>query len=141
MNTFKVFTSVTNTLKVSGGIYMDMRSVSHQVKVQEWREIISRCRNSGMPVREWCSNNGIKPGQYYYWLRVIRNESLALIPREPQAVQPSFAAVKVSEMNNTDTDEAGICAVVKTSSFSIEIKNTANPKTLEQILQVLNSLC
>lgn len=120
---------------------MDMRSVSHQVKVQEWREIISNCRNSSMPIREWCTENEIKPSQYYYWLRVIRNESLALIPREAQAVQPSFAAVKVSEMNNTDTDEAGTCAVVKTSSFPIEIKNAANPKTLEQVLQVLNSLC
>ena len=73
-NTFTVFASVTNTIKVLGGTKMDMRVIDHQVKVQEWRRIITECRSSGMSISKWCSDNGIKPNQYYYWLRIIRNE-------------------------------------------------------------------
>lgn len=56
---------------------MDMRSINHQVRVNEWRETIAECRRSGKSVKEWCSENSIKTAKYY-WLRVIRNESLAL---------------------------------------------------------------
>lgn len=108
-----------------------MRPIDHQVKVHEWRDIISECRNSRKYIRTLYSENSVKPSQCYYWLRIIRNESLALIPRESQLIQPSFASIKVSETNNMATDEAGICAAVKISLFSIEIKITTNPKTLE----------
>lgn len=35
-----------------------------------------------MTVKERCSKNGIRPSKYYYRLRVVRNESLALTPVE-----------------------------------------------------------
>lgn len=121
---------------------MDMRAINHQVKVQEWREIISECRNSGMPVRQWCTENNIRVNQYYYWLRVIRNETLALVPKESQIVETStFATLKVSEMSNPESIDSGICAIIKTSNFSVEIKNGANSNTLGDIIQILNNLC
>lgn len=120
---------------------MDMRAVDHQIKVQEWRKIITECRNSGMSIKRWCSDNGIKPNQYYYWLRVIRNESLALMPLESKVASPSFAAVKIAETVGPGSTDTGICAVIKTDNLSVEIKSSIDPNILEQILRILSSLC
>ena len=48
---------------------MDMRSINHQAKINEWKELISECRRSGKSINEWCEENTIKPSQYYYWLK------------------------------------------------------------------------
>ncbi|WP_202708616.1 IS66 family insertion sequence element accessory protein TnpA [Sporosalibacterium faouarense] len=120
---------------------MDMREVNHQVRIQEWRQIISECRNSGKPVREWCAENSIKASRYYYWLRVIRNESLVLMQRDSQIAQSSFAAVMVKETEALSVKSNDTCAVVKGRNFSVEIKNGANIETLENTLRVLNNLC
>lgn len=120
---------------------MDMRVIDHQVKVQEWRRIITECRSSGMSISKWCSDNGIKPNQYYYWLRIIRNESLALMPLESKIASPSFAAVKIAETVGPGSTDTGICAVIKTDNLSVEIKSSIDPNILEQILRILSSLC
>ena len=133
--------SVTKTLIVSGGYAMDMRDVNHQVRVNEWRQIITECRRSGQTVRDWCKENSIKSSQYYYWLRVVRNESLALMDKEIQGSQPTFAAVKLTEENATVENSNDSCAIVRRLGFSVEIKNGANFQTLEQTLRILTSLC
>ena len=120
---------------------MDMRSINHQVKVKEWRETIAECRRSEKPVKEWCSENCIKTSQYYYWLRVIRNESLALAQNQIQVSQPQFTQVKIKEDKPHDVNSDNTCAIVKGQGFSLEIKNGAHTQTLEQTLRVLNSIC
>ncbi|MBU5313137.1 hypothetical protein KQI38_13920 [Tissierella carlieri] len=53
-----------------------------------------------MLIRKWCAENGVRPSQYYYWQRIVCNESLTLIPGESQVVQSPFAVVKVLETSN-----------------------------------------
>lgn len=122
---------------------MDMRQVNHQVRVDQWRQVIAECRSSGRPVKEWCKEHSLKESQYYYWLRVIRNESLALVQKENRMLQPSFAAVSVSEgkFGVVEQCQGSLCAIVKGEGFSVEIQNGANLQTLEQTLRILNSLC
>ena len=120
---------------------MNMRDVNHQVRVNQWRQVISECRKSGKSIRDWCKENSIKSSQYYYWLRVIRNESLALVNEEIQTPQPTFATVKLTEEDTTVNNNNDACAIVKGQGFSVEIKNGANIQTLEQTLRILTSLC
>lgn len=122
---------------------MDMRQVNHQVRVDQWRQVIAECRSSGQSIKEWCKEHSLKESQYYYWLRVIRNESLALVQKENRMLQPSFAAVAVSEGNFgvVEQYQGSLCAIVKGEGFSVEIQNGANLQTLEQTLRILNSLC
>ncbi|MBM7615156.1 IS66 family insertion sequence element accessory protein TnpA [Alkaliphilus hydrothermalis] len=120
---------------------MDMREVNHQVRINEWRQIISECRSSGKTIRDWCKENSIKSSQYYYWLRVIRNESVALVQKELHAPPATFAAVEIREEDTTYENKNDTCAVVKGQGFSVEIKNGANIQTLEQTLRILGSLC
>ncbi|NMA48352.1 MAG: hypothetical protein GX947_01045 [Tissierellia bacterium] len=53
-----------------------MKATRHEILKVEWRVKIREHRESGLIVKQWCEENSIKPSQHYYWLRVIRQESL-----------------------------------------------------------------
>ena len=59
------------------------------VSAEEWRQRIERCQSSGMSVKAWCEENGIKVGAYYFQLRKLReavieeNQIVALGQPEP----------------------------------------------------------
>ena len=61
-------------------------------RMNEWRQLIHERQQSGLSVRAWCQQNGIRENSYYYWLRIIREEALceaenkngALVSIEPQ---------------------------------------------------------
>lgn len=44
--------------------------------MNEWRQLIHERQQSGLSVRAWCQQNGIRENSYYYWLRIIREEAL-----------------------------------------------------------------
>ena len=57
---------------------MQMRKIQHEALLTEWKQIITTCRGSGLTISKWCRQNNVKESRYYYWLREIRNEALAL---------------------------------------------------------------
>lgn len=55
-----------------------------------FEELLSRQQESGLSVRDFCSNEGIHPSTFYYWLKKHREKSR---PKEfiPLTIQNSFA--------------------------------------------------
>jgi len=45
---------------------MNTREELHQAKLMEWKERVGICRSSGLLVRRWCEEQGIKVKTYYY---------------------------------------------------------------------------
>lgn len=93
---------------------MDMRSVQHQAMCSEWKERILAQRSSGLSVHQWCEKTGEKQANYYYWLKVIRNE--VLVTANLPAVSAKTATfVELPAMLNAVRPESrdhDICAVV-----------------------------
>ena len=50
---------------------MTVNEVKHQAKLAEWKEHILECRSQGIPVVEWCAQNGYHKTTYYKWEREI----------------------------------------------------------------------
>ena len=46
-----------------------------EVRFSDWTERIEAQQASGMTVKEWCEENGIKPKTFYYHLRKLRENS------------------------------------------------------------------
>lgn len=42
----------------------------------QWQKMIKDQSESGLLIREWCRESNISHGKFYYWQRVIREESL-----------------------------------------------------------------
>lgn len=50
---------------------MNVNDAKHQVRLAEWKMLIAQCRSSGLPVKQWCAENGRDPLTYYRWEREI----------------------------------------------------------------------
>jgi transposase-like protein len=47
---------------------------------EEWFSLIERCEASGIPVREFCLQEGIHPSNYYYWIKRYRTKDPEFVP-------------------------------------------------------------
>ena len=45
-------------------------------KFEEWVIKIAEAESSETTIRQWCKENGISKGSYYYWRRILKNEGL-----------------------------------------------------------------
>lgn len=72
-------------------------------RINEWSQLIherQQSGQSGQSVRAWCRQNGIRENNYYYWLRIIREEALretenrigALVRVEPEKLTVETAS-------------------------------------------------
>lgn len=60
----------------------EIMEVKEDVRVQRWATEVNACQESGLTVQEWCNENGIKPKNYYYHLKRVRESLLgnSIIP-------------------------------------------------------------
>ena len=55
-------------------------TIKQEVRLQEWAVQIEAQQASGLTVREWCAENGIKPNTYYNRLRKVREQYIENSP-------------------------------------------------------------
>lgn len=116
-----------------------MKAARHEMLKEQWRGIIKAFNESGLTVRQWCEENQISPAKYYYWLRVIREESLIQAGTLAVTGQTQFAELKPStELPVSRT--SGTCAILRSNGNELEILNSADTNTLEVILRMLGRL-
>lgn len=46
----------------------------HEQDIEIWKAVINRATSSGIPIRQWCIENDVTIGKYYYWHKVIADE-------------------------------------------------------------------
>ncbi|WFA07858.1 hypothetical protein [Tissierella sp. Yu-01] len=114
-----------------------MKAAKHEIQKEQCREMIRRHKQSGLPIRQWCEENNISQGKYYYWLRVIRQESLIQAGTLAVSGQTHFAELKKTIEQNSQSTHNGTCAVLRSNGNEVEILNGADPITLESILKIL----
>ncbi|SFC81048.1 IS66 family insertion sequence element accessory protein TnpA [Ruminococcus albus] len=59
-------------------------TIKQEVRLQEWTAQIEAQQASGLTIREWCKENGIKPNTYYNRLRKVREQYM----EKPPAIVP-----------------------------------------------------
>lgn len=62
-----------------------MDKTTHQVRLQQWAEIIQTQLGSGQRKRDWCRENNVPEKQFFFWQRRVRKEiyeaqSEAIVP-------------------------------------------------------------
>lgn len=56
---------------------MNSAKVSHELRLSSWADRIRCQQESGLPIKEWCSQNAISRDQFYYWKRRLKESCLA----------------------------------------------------------------
>ena len=76
----------------------DLQTLNTNQALQEWSARIKECRNSGMTVRNWCSEQGIRTQTFYYWQKKLFN--MFANQNHPEFAEISMPAEKyVSEIS------------------------------------------
>ena len=87
-------------------------------RLEGWRKIVADRHCSGQSVKEYCSNMGIAPNSYYYYLRKMRNLETAqplLVPVVFAPFEQGSPMVSIQYHGATiqvpANDETSLCAV------------------------------
>jgi len=103
---------------------------------QHWRDRIEECRQSGLSVKAWCLQTGLKNTSYHYWVKKFKIMEL-------QVAEDTFAEVVLLPGNKNSMKETWSIKAEFSLSFgdySIGIPNGFNPITLEELVKVLQKL-
>lgn len=120
---------------------MTMRSVQHEIQKTKWRALISEYKQSGLSVSAWCKENDIRQNRYYYWLKIVREESL--VQAGTLAItNPNRFVELMPESKSLPKSRNLLCATLTLDTgVEMDIYNGADEKTLESLIRLVGSKC
>jgi len=98
-----------------------------QVRIEQWSQIIGECQASGLPIRKWCLENGVKESSYYHYLKKIRciafETRIRSTPSETIPVSANIPAV----IPRQDVVELQLDREYTTSTYESKPPHFVNP--------------
>ena len=113
-----------------------MKETRHELLKAKWKEIIKERDKSGISIRKWCEHHQISAPSFFYWTRVIRQDLLIKAGTMAVTGQTQFSEI-TPEVRRVPTNTSEICAVIRMHGSEVEIRNGADPDTLESILSMI----
>ena len=102
---------------------MDTKTMTREVRLLYWAEIIRERNESGKSIRMWCKENSIVEKTYYYWQRQLRQaacERLSEIKSASNQIdlpQPSFAEVRLMSLDS----QLALAQTIQPNQIQVEI--------------------
>ena len=140
---FRLSAPTTSTREAQG---VTVNEVKHQAKLAEWKEHILECRSQGIPVVEWCAQNGYHKTTYYKWEREIfgriteadkerRSKHMKCLPSS----QPAFAELPIASpetLTLPDTNQPmkfEPVAVIRVGKIELGLSNAVSGNLMRQL--------
>ncbi len=111
---------------------MRIKEEKRRIRIQEMTAIIQNCRSSGLSVKEWCRQNQVGEGAYYYWLKVIRNGIL----NGEQEKSNEIVQVALPEMHLSSKE----VILIKYQGVSLEIPAGTTSSDIVSILRAVKEV-
>ena len=105
-----------------------LQTLNEQNKMTEWSRRIAECRNSGLSVKEWCSNHNLCTQTYYRWQKRLFDLS-----RVQQEVQ--FGEVTPLQ----GVRASNVAVTVRIAGTEVDICNGADASTVETVIRILRT--
>jgi len=124
-----------------------MDQCTKEVRLQNWKNIISECqaRPGSQTAKQWMDEHNICEQTYYVWQRRIRQAAYHEMTSMQDSLQDTsskaevaFTEIQVPVHNMpvpVTEHNASISAVLRTSTYTIEISNNISDRMLSLILQ------
>lgn len=123
---------------------MQVSQMKRAISQEQWKQRIVACRNSGVPVKEWCREQGISYSTYYHHEQALLkgaqdSSNIPISEQAPQTLPVPF--VDVSEMCQTTskTHTDSIVIQVSAPGFKLKVTGEAAMKALKEIERVLRN--
>lgn len=127
--------------------------MSKHRNMQQWLELITECRQSGMSDMDWCRANGISRSTFYKALLRLQNAACELpkssaatsteinLTSSKQDIVPvSIIHDTCSEVNNTMSEPAPYVMEITKCDMTIKVSNDISASLLSRTLQLLGGV-
>ena len=114
---------------------LTIRSMQAQRNLLEWSQRVAECRSSGLAVRRWCAEHGIKPKTYYNWQKKVfaaMIEQQQLQMEAPQEPERRFAELPALTVGND------LVATVRLGCASLDIYSGAKTEVVAALCKALS---
>lgn len=99
---------------------------------EQFEQMLSDYRNSGMTSNAWCLSKGIKKSTLYYWMKRLKAKS-SKTDINTKWAELSFPAHALTPSSS--------CITLKIGKFSLDIQSGFEKSALENVLEVVMQLC
>ena len=113
-----------------------MKKAKHEMLKAKWQEVIKNQSLSGQSITKWCELNDISRSKFYYWQRVVREESLIQAGTLALTNQTHFVEIKTNN-DELKTKTNSTCAIIRSGGHEIEILNGSDLETLSILLNFM----
>ncbi len=67
----------------------------HQTNLTKWTALFQEQADSGLTIKEWCSQNSLSIHAYYYWKRIAKEAYVSsimpeIVPLQIESLQPAL---------------------------------------------------
>ena len=118
--------------------------VKKEERRKAWAEQVRECQRSGLPIREWCRQNGINVYTYYRRLRTLREEVLETKGTAAPQIVPISISNEISGTalidqtpKSTPVPIADSKVIMRRDGIEIELPQDISEKTLLALLRGL----
>ncbi len=112
------------------------------IKREQWKTLISDCQSSGMTVRDWCLENGIKEQTYYRNLKVLRQEMIDSLPAPVNIPEETDTSTVFRKLEVTPPlPLTGAAIIIRLPQATLEIADGASQQTIQAVLLALQTVC
>ena len=124
-----------------------MDKSTHEIRCKQWKQIISNCLASGQTKKQWCRDNGVSEKSFYYWQRILRNESYIdlqhsaqIVPvRQAQELPTALVELKDVSKNSITTGVFRPDIIIRKGQICLEISNSASKELLSYLGGILHA--
>lgn len=107
-----------------------MSVLEHKELAGHWETLIKERTESGMTIKEWCHQHGIKESKYYYWSRTLRTDAAG-------SVQPGMPFVELPAVCQEQREHRGVAFICR-GNVSIEITEDATVDFIAKVMEAVS---
>ncbi len=120
---------------------MGIQEIKQEARLREWQERIWECRNSGQPVRRWCSEHNISVQTYYRWEKRCITQAAGMADSSTAAVRlikiaPESLPTARTPYPGTPTTPQSV--TIRMGKVSIELLSGTDAEQIAQLVRALN---
>ena len=123
-----------------------MDKSTHEIRCKQWTQIINNSLASGQSKKQWCRDNGISEKSFYYWQRILRNESYIelqhsneMVPlRQPPVLPTALVELKGVPEKPIITEAFRPDIIIRNGQICLEISNSASKELLSYLGGILH---
>ncbi|SDD72782.1 IS66 family insertion sequence element accessory protein TnpA [Sporomusa acidovorans] len=121
-----------------------VQKLTHEVRLQHWKQIVTDCRSSGQSIKDWCEKHEINIKTYYHWQKLVYEATCQTFCTQPEKAPEVIGAPQIpvfAEVTQPLRPKEVIALTIEKNGLFIHIYEGAASQTIASALSALRHLC